>query len=63
MFQTKVVYVERGHKRVSLIWPWVASLRSGQNRFFLMDHHVFDFQNLIADSKSFSKHYNEIYFY
>jgi len=30
MFKTKVVWFEAGHKKVSLIWPWVASLRSGQ---------------------------------
>jgi len=33
MFQTKVVWVEGGHKRISLIWPSVALLRSGQGHF------------------------------
>jgi len=42
MFQTKIVWVEGGHKRV-LIWPWIASLRLGQGHidFFKMDHHIF----------------------
>jgi len=34
MFQTKVVWVEGGHKKVPLIWPWVTSLRSDQDHDF-----------------------------
>jgi len=30
MFQTKVVWFEEGHKKIPLIWPWVAPLRSDQ---------------------------------
>jgi len=28
MFQTKIVWVGGGHKRVLLIWPWVSLLAS-----------------------------------
>jgi len=30
MFQTKVVWFREEHKKVPLIWPWVASLESDQ---------------------------------
>jgi len=41
MFQTKVVFGE-GHKKVSLIWPWVALLKLDQGYIFLkMEHRTF----------------------
>jgi len=33
MFQTKVPRFEERHKRVSLVWPWVTSPKSGQSHF------------------------------
>jgi len=59
MFQTKVVWVEGEYKRVpDLI---LGDIVKDQGHIdFLNGSPYFLFQNLIADSKSFLKHYNEI---
>jgi len=66
MFQTKVVWFEEEHKKVPLIWPWVALLRSDQGHIDFIKRNTIFFipvYPVISDSKSFSKHYNEVHFY
>jgi len=42
MFQTKIVLFGGGHKKVPLICPWVASLRSGQGHINFLNEIFFD---------------------
>ena len=44
------------------VWSWVTSPRLNQGHQFFLTFY-FWFQNLIADVKSFSKHYNKIIFH
>jgi len=49
MFQTKVVWFEEGHKKIPLIWPWIASLSSDQGHIdFIKRNTIF----LIPESNS-----------
>jgi len=57
MFQTKVVWFGEGHNLT------LGDVRSMSHQFFFNRTSYFLFQNLIADSKNFSKHYNEVHFH
>jgi len=61
MFQTKVVWFAKGHERILLIR--LMSSDPGHINFFKWKIVFFIPSNRIADSKGFSKHYNEVYFH
>jgi len=43
MFQTKVIAFEEGHKRVSLIWSWLAPPKSDQSHFEFFEWNLLAF--------------------
>jgi len=40
MFLTEIVCFGKGHKKIPLIWPWVASLRSDQDHIDFIKRNI-----------------------
>ena len=63
----KILLTCRGkHKKVPLVWPWAALLRSrnGHDEFFTMNRTLhFSLHILKVYLESFTKHYNKIFYY